>query len=206
MNATQLFAVCTTGLALVVAAGPLEMPEVFRDAATSPGGVMSFVTALEDEAFRTGNRTEVEAQRWNVQGMIFQIDRFRDKDLLLADVAKWLLPSAERGRPGADKGVNAAANRAFAFIDDGPLRTWNWEGQFEDISPAESRYQNLTKHNACDTAIYMLKRFPGDRKRLAQAREIVRYAEDQFVVWRQPCRADEWALGLLAHSEPSAGQ
>ena len=416
------------------------MPEVFRDAATSPGGVMSFVTTLEDEAFRTGNRTEVEAQRWNVQGMIIQIDRFRDKDLLLADVAKWLLPSAERGRPGADKGVNAAASyayaemldsaarlydrpdlaaraasicetltakgfarpvadvsseraalaarvreelaheirpggvdgqafwngnaqmfmyppafsfqkvrgavryrfqvmddqqyahtfeaeaptvslkpvwefvprgliavfcfglggdgevcglagqrrfwkkapfepgvyprakrpyaeaqkmlcdyilnlpeatgeakyleaarriaetyirlqgadgtwylkvyekdgkpvsgnrlvpmsvinfletlyaatgdekyrtaadRAFAFIDDGPLRTWNWEGQFEDIRPAESRYQNLTKHNACDTAIYMLKRFPGDRKRLAQAREIVRYAEDQFVL------------------------
>ena len=62
--------------------------------------------------------------------------------------------------------------------------------QFEDIRPSESRYQNLTKHNACDTAIYMLKRFPGDKRRLAQAREIARYAEDQFVVWRQPCRAD----------------
>ena len=84
----------------------------------------------------------------------------------------------------------ASADRAFAFIDDGPLRTWNWEGQFEDIRPSESRYQNLTKHNACDTAIYMLKRFPGDKRRLAQAREIARYAEDQFVVWRQPCRAD----------------
>lgn len=555
MRDKSLFAICTIGLALVAAAGTREMPEVFRDAAKSPGGVMSFVTVLEDEAFRTGNRTEVEAQRWNVQGMIFQIDRFRDKDLLLTDVAAWLLPSAERGRAGADKGVNAAANyayaemldsaarlydrpdlaaraasmretlqmkgfartvadvnseraalaarvreeltheirpggvdgqefwngnaqmfmyppafafkkikgavryrfqvmddqqyahtfeadaptvslkpvwefvprgltavfcfglggdgqvcglagqrrfwkkapfepgvyprakrpygeaqkmlceyildmpevvgmerngrpdlsqksnftsypskmqsaliramlslakvvpekrgralniacraadylieksqkagtpleyftptyegdgqlsgtysgmhmliypadagaafvnlaeatgeakyleaakriaetyirlqgadgtwylkmyekdgkpvsdnrlvptsvinfletlyvatgdtkyraaadRAFAFIDNGPLKTWNWEGQFEDIRPAESRYQNLTKHNACDTAIYMLKRFPGDRKRLAQAREIARYAEDQFVVWRQPCRAD----------------
>ena len=555
MRDKSLFAICTIGLALVAAAGPREMPEVFRDAAKSPGGGMSFVTTLEDEAFRTGSRTAVEAQRWNVQGMIFQIDRFRDKDLLLTDVAAWLLPSAERGRAGADKGVNAAANyayaemldsaarlydrpdwaaraaflretlqmkgfartvadvnseraalaarvreeltheirpggvdgqdfwngnaqmfmyppscpfqkvkgavryrfqvmddqqyahtfeaeaptaslkpvcefvprgltavfcfglggdgqvcglagqrrfwkkapfepgvyprakhsygeaqkmlceyilnlpevtglerdgrpdisqksnftsypskmqsaliramlslakiapekrahalkiarisadyliekrqkagtpleyftptyegdgqlsgsysgmhmliypadagaafvdlseatgetkyleaarriaetyirlqgadgtwylkmyekngkpvsdnrlvptsvinfletlyvatgetkyraaadRAFAFIDNGPLKTWNWEGQFEDIRPAESRYQNLTKHNACDTAIYMLKRFPGDRKRLAQAREIARYAEDQFVVWRQPCRAD----------------
>ena len=84
----------------------------------------------------------------------------------------------------------AVADRAFGFIDNGPLKTWNWEGQFEDIRPAESRFQNLTKHNACDTAIYMLKRFPGDKRRLAQAREIVRYAEDQFVVWRQPCRAD----------------
>ena len=84
----------------------------------------------------------------------------------------------------------AVADRAFGFIDNGPLKTWNWEGQFEDIKPAESRFQNLTKHNACDTAIYMLKRFPGDKRRLAQAREIVRYAEDQFVVWRPPCRAD----------------
>ena len=84
----------------------------------------------------------------------------------------------------------AVADRAFGFIDNGPLKTWNWEGQFEDIKPAESNFQNLTKHNACDTAIYMLKRFPGDTRRLAQAREIVRYAEDQFVVWRQPCRAD----------------
>ena len=555
MRAEQLFAVCTIGLVLVAAAGPREMPAVFCEVAKSPGGVMSFVTVLEDEAFCTGDRTEVEAQRWNVQGMIFQVDRFRDRDLLLTNVPKWLLPPAERGRAGADKGMNAAASyayaemldsaarlydrpdfaaraasmretlqakgfappvaavsseraalaarvreelaheirpggidgqefwngnaqmfmyppsfafdkvkgavryrfqvmddqqyahvfeagsptvslkpiwefvprgliavfcfglggdgqvcglagqrrfwkkapfepgvyprakrpyaeaqkmlceyilnlpevvglerdgrpdlsqksnftsypskmqsaliramlslakvaperreralkvarisadyliaksqkagtpleyftptyegdgqlsgtysgmhmliypadagaafvnlgeatgeakyleaarriaetyirlqgadgtwylkvyerdgkpvsdnrlvptsvinfletlyaatgeekyrvaadRAFAFIDNGPLRTWNWEGQFEDIRPAESRYQNLTKHNACDTAIYMLKRFPGDRKRLAQAREIVRYAEDQFVVWRQPCRAD----------------
>jgi len=555
MRDKSLFAICTIGLALAATAGPREMPEVFCDAAKSPGGVMSFLTALEDEAFRTGNRAEVEAQRWNIQGMIFQIDRFRDKDLLLTDVADWLLPSAERGKAGAGKGVNAAASyayaemldsaarlydrpdlaaraasmretlqekgfartvadvnseraalaarvreeltheirpggvdgqefwngnaqmfmyppafafkkikgavryrfrvmddqqyahtfeadaptvslkpvwefvprgltavfcfglggdgqvcglagqrrfwkkapfepgvyprakrpygeaqkilceyildmpevvgmerngrpdlsqksnftsypskmqsaliramlslakvvpekrgralniacraadylieksqkagtpleyftptyegdgqlsgtysgmhmliypadagaafvnlaeatgeakyleaakriaatyirmqgadgtwylkmyekdgkpvsdnrlvptsvinfletlyaatgdtkyratadRAFAFIDNGPLKTWNWEGQFEDIRPAESRYQNLTKHNACDTAIYMLKRFPGDRKRLAQAREIARYAEDQFVVWRQPCRAD----------------
>ena len=547
--------ICMVGMAFAAVAGPREMPEIFREAAKSSGGVMSFVTALEDEAFRTGSRAEVEAQRWNVQGMIFQIDCFRDRDLLLADVAEWLLPSAERGRAGEGKGVNAAASyayaemldsaarlydrpdlaaraasmretlqakgfarlvtdvnseraalaarvredltheirpggvdgqafwngnaqmfmyppafpfqkvkgavryrfqvmddqqyahtfeaeaptvslkpvwefvprgliavfcfgldgdgevcglagqrrfwkkapfepgvyprakrpyaeaqkmlcdyilnlpevaglerdgrpdlsqksnftsypskmqsaliramlllakvapekreralkiarisadyliersqkagtpleyftptyegdgqlsgtysgmhmliypadagaafvnlseavgeakyleaarriaetyirlqgadgtwylkvnekdgtpvsdnrlvptsvinfletlyaatgeekyraaadRAFAFIDDGPLRTWNWEGQFEDIRPAESRYQNLTKHNACDTAIYMLRRFPGDLKRLAQAREIVRYAEDQFVVWRKPCRAD----------------
>ena len=83
-----------------------------------------------------------------------------------------------------------AADRAFAFIDNGPLKTWNWEGQFEDIKPADGKFKNLTKHNACDTAIYMLKRFPGDKVRLAQAREIVRYAEDQFVMWRRPCRAD----------------
>ena len=108
--------ICMVGMAFAVVAGPREMPEIFREAAKSSGGVMSFVTALEDEAFRTGSRAEVEAQRWNVQGMIFQIDCFRDRDLLLADVAEWLLPSAERGRAGEGKGVNAAASYAYAEI------------------------------------------------------------------------------------------
>ena len=84
----------------------------------------------------------------------------------------------------------AAGERAFAFIERGPLSDWDWEGQFEDIRPAERRYQNLTKHMPCETALYMLKRFAGDGRRIAQARDIIRFAEDQFVVWRAPCRAD----------------
>ena len=117
--------ICMVGMAFAAVAGPREMPEIFREAAKSSGGVMSFVTALEDEAFRTGSRAEVEAQRWNVQGMIFQIDCFRDRDLLLADVAEWLLPSAERGRAGADKGVNAAASYAYAEMLDSAARLYD---------------------------------------------------------------------------------
>ncbi len=93
----------------------------------------------------------------------------------------------------------AAADRAFAFIERGPLADWNWEGQFEDIRPAESKYANLTKHYACDTAIYLLKRFPGDAKRLDQARRLLRFAEDQFVVWVRPCDGDGQGFGHLAY-------
>ena len=75
-----------------------------------------------------------------------------------------------------DASYRAAADRAFGFIERGPLTDWNWEGQFEDIAPSSRRYQNLTKHNACDTAIYLVKRFPGDSRRMRQAREILRYA------------------------------
>ena len=89
-----------------------------------------------------------------------------------------------------DASYREAADRAFSFIERGPLADWNWEGQFEDITPSSRRYQNLTKHNACDTAIYLVKRFPGDASRLRQARDILRYAEDQFVTWRAPCRGD----------------
>lgn len=87
-----------------------------------------------------------------------------------------------------DNRYRAAADRAFATIDCGPLQTWDWEGQFEDQKPQDGRYRNLTKHGACDVAMYLLKRFPGDARRLAQAREIIRFSEDQFVMWKAPCR------------------
>ena len=88
-----------------------------------------------------------------------------------------------------DERCRAAADRAFAYIDNGPLKTWNWEGQFEDVVPSEP-YVNLTKHSACDTAIYLFRRFPKDARRIGQARDILRYAEDQFIAWETPARKD----------------
>jgi len=88
-----------------------------------------------------------------------------------------------------DRKYRTASDRAFAYLEKGPLADWCWEGQFEDVQP-RARYFNLTKHNACDMAMLLLRRFPGDAKRLAQARELLRWSEDQFVMWEKPCRAD----------------
>ena len=88
-----------------------------------------------------------------------------------------------------DERYRTAADRAFAYVDNGPLKTWNWEGQFEDVPPSEP-YFNLTKHFACDTAIYLLKRFPQDARRRLQAAEILRWSEDQFIAWETPARKD----------------
>lgn len=82
-----------------------------------------------------------------------------------------------------------AADRAFAYVENGPLKTWNWEGQFEDVPPSEP-YFNLTKHFACDTAIYLLKRFPMDVRRQQQASDILNWSEDQFIAWETPARRD----------------
>lgn len=79
----------------------------------------------------------------------------------------------------------SSLDRAFEYMDKGPMTTWNWEGQFEDVNPSP-QYSNLTKHNACEMALYILERFPGDKKRISQAREILRFAEDQFVCWELP--------------------
>lgn len=83
----------------------------------------------------------------------------------------------------------ASADRAFAWIEEHPLKDWFWEGQFED-APLGQKYENPSKHPACELAIYLIRRFPGDKKRTAVAREILRYAEDQFVCWERPCAAN----------------
>lgn len=88
-----------------------------------------------------------------------------------------------------DPAWRKAADRAFAYIEKGPLTDWNWECQFEDVPP-HPPYRALTKHQACSTAMFLLERFPDDDRRLAQARELLRFAEDQFVYWERPCRAD----------------
>ena len=80
----------------------------------------------------------------------------------------------------------AAADRAFVYIEKGPMSDWNWEGQFEDVKPDRKRWSNLSKHPACSVAMYLLRRFPGDQGRLAQAKALVKFAEDQFVEWTPP--------------------
>ena len=85
----------------------------------------------------------------------------------------------------------AAADGCFAWLEAHPLRDWNWDGQFEDIKP-EKPYKNPTKHNAVDTMLYILKRFPGDRKRLATCRKILEFCEKRFVVWEAPVNHSAW--------------
>ena len=95
-----------------------------------------------------------------------------------------------------DARYRAAADRAFGYYERGPLRDWNWEGQFEDVEPT-GKYVNLTKHPACELAIRLASRVPRDEKRIAQARELLRFAEDQFVVWERPARAEDGDLMAL---------
>ena len=81
------------------------------------------------------------------------------------------------------------SDRAFSYIEKAPLTTWDWSAQFEDTAPSAG-YRNPSSCDAIKVALYLLKRFPEDGSRRAQARELMRWVEDQFVFWRKPCRAD----------------
>lgn len=99
-----------------------------------------------------------------------------------------------------DERWRKVADKAFAYIEEGPLKTFDFAPQFEDTRPA-ANHVDLTSAVAFEIARYLLQRFPGDPARRSQAREIVRWVEDQFACWRKPCRAD--GRGII--SEPWHG-
>jgi hypothetical protein len=75
--------------------------------------------------------------------------------------------------------------KAMAWVMQNPVRTWNWQGQFDDVRPLPP-YQNLTKHEAGDVVIHLLKTDAGDPANRTLALDLLRFAEDQFVIWAQP--------------------
>ena len=85
----------------------------------------------------------------------------------------------------------AASDRCFAWLEEHPLKDWNWDGQFEDVRP-EKPYKNPTKHNAVEAMLEILRRFPGDPKRIAQCRRILKFCEDRFVCWERPENQPKW--------------
>ena len=84
-----------------------------------------------------------------------------------------------------------ASDACFAWLEEHPLKDWNWDGQFEDIRPCKP-YANPTKHNAVDTVIEMLRRYPGDATSIAQCRKIMEFCEKRFVVWEAPENHPKW--------------
>ncbi len=78
----------------------------------------------------------------------------------------------------------ASRNKALEWIYKNPLQTFNWEGQYEDII-LQDPYQNMTKHQAGSYAIYLLDPERRDTENIQIAKELARFAEDQFVVWER---------------------
>ena len=88
--------------------------------------------------------------------------------------------------------------RAYNWVMENPVKTFDWSGQFEDINPTE-KYKNLTKHDACSFAIYLFEHSHKDSTKICLAEELLRYSEDQFLVWENPMphiypREQKWIL------------
>ena len=93
------------------------------------------------------------------------------------------------GAATGDPRFDAMREKAIAWIMQNPVRTWNWQGQFEDVKPLPP-HENLTKHDGGTFAIHLLQTAPNDPAKRALAIDLIRFAEDQFVMWAQPPTAN----------------
>jgi len=90
-----------------------------------------------------------------------------------------------------DKFWKEAEDETFAWIEEHTLKDWNWDGQFEDMEPAEA-YKNPTKYNALDVMLYLMERFPEDKARMATCKKILEFCEKRFVCWETPANHPGW--------------
>ena len=105
----------------------------------------------------------------------------------------WLFDRLSR-----DYGVSEYAtvrDRAWKWIEDNPLKTYQWDGQFEDVKP-RGPYENLAREQACDVAVMLFADSKDHPERAAQADELLRFAEDQFVVWSPVKFPQQWEQAM----------
>lgn len=146
-------------------------------------GEKKYLEAAERIA-RTYLRLQEPDGTWPMQLNAKTGERYDRNRLVPLDVMAFF--EALAGETG-NADYRAASDRAFAFLENGPIRNWNWEGQFEDGAKLKiTTHKNLSNFPANMMASYLLKRFPGDPVRIAQAEALCRFVEDQFVDWEPP--------------------
>lgn len=72
--------------------------------------------------------------------------------------------------------------KAFDWVMQHPMQTYNWQAQFEDTRP-RSRFKNLSREEPSEFARILLKSSNDHPQYIDMAKELIRFAEDQFVVW-----------------------
>lgn len=77
------------------------------------------------------------------------------------------------------------SENAVNYVLNTQLPSYNWEGQFED-SPLSTNYMNLTHFSPVALARYFAEFHADNPRSMELARELMRFAEDQFVIWKRP--------------------
>ncbi len=91
-------------------------------------------------------------------------------------------------------GLDNPTKNALNWIMENPVKTFNWQAQFEDVK-ALPPYVRHSREQACDMAVYLMK----NHIQISLAEELIRFAEDQFVIWEKP-------LPIIIHDTPDKEQ
>ena len=82
------------------------------------------------------------------------------------------------------EGLQPAIDRAFAWIMENPVKTFEWLAQYEDVGLSNApMYRRMSREQPCDFAIYLCRTRANDPKMIALAEELIRFSEDQFITW-----------------------
>ncbi len=100
----------------------------------------------------------------------------------LSNIVPFLMKLYERT---GDEKWKTLADNAIKFVERNTLTTYNWEGQFEDSGLSVS-YSNLTHYGPSALIRYYAKYHSDDEEKMKIADGLMRYIEDQFVVWNRP--------------------
>lgn len=111
----------------------------------------------------------------------------------LESVQPFLIALYERTK---DECWKTLSDGAIDYVLRTQLPSYNWEGQFED-SPLSTNYMNLTHYGPVALATYFATYRKDDPASMKLALELMRFTEDQFVIWKRPY---PWAH---ASNEPS---
>lgn len=82
---------------------------------------------------------------------------------------------------------NILAENGMKYLREVCLKEFHWEGQFED-SPISEHYSNLTGIMPANFVREIAKYHADDEAQVETAKELLRYIEDQFVVWEHPAK------------------
>lgn len=84
-----------------------------------------------------------------------------------------------------DEKWKSLADGGIAFVEKNELAAYEWGGQFED-SVCSENYSNLSHYGPSSLIRHYAEYCPDDAEKMAVAEDLMRFVEDQFVVWRRP--------------------
>lgn len=93
------------------------------------------------------------------------------------------------------------AEGAIEFVERNELTTYEWEAQFED-SVCSENYSNLTHYGATAMVRYLTKYYADDEGKMKMADDLMRFVEDQFVIWKRPAPWNRDGLDTALYHTP----
>lgn len=106
---------------------------------------------------------------------------------------------AELHRITGEECWRALSEAHYQYICKTCLENYNWEGQFEDI-PVTGGYRNLTHFAANKMIAHIAENEADDPEKVEVAKDLMRFVEDQFVVWGEVPNWSERAPENVSHT------